>query len=143
MKEHEHYMSLALQEAHKAALCGEVPIGAIVVSSCGQMTYGYNQPIKTSDPSAHAEVIALRKMALLLGNYRLPNCSLYVTLQPCLMCLGLINHCRLEKIYFGSIEKKYRIDYPAHTTIPFIGPILETECTHMLTHFFTQKRTKS
>ena len=82
MKEHEHYMSLALLEAHKAALCGEVPIGAIVVSSCGQMTYGYNQPIKTSDPSAHAEVIALRKMALLLGNYRLPNCSLYVTLQP-------------------------------------------------------------
>ena len=136
----EYYMSLALREARKAQHCGEVPIGAVAVSSCGMITHGFNSPIQSRDPSAHAEVCALRAMARLLDNYRLPTCTLFVTLQPCLMCLGLIEHCRVQAVYFGAYEKKYRIPYGTLSRIPLIGPVLEAECSTLLTDFFARMR---
>lgn len=138
----EHYMRLALLEAHIAKKNGEIPIGAILVSPCGIITCGSNAPILNHDPTAHAEIIALRAMALTLKNYRLTDCTLYVTLQPCLMCLGAINHARLKSVYFGSYSSKSPIDYPQFTSIPLKGPILELDCSKILTEFFLHRRNR-
>ena len=99
-------MRLALTQAQEAALAGEVPVGAVVVKDGQLLATGRNAPIAQHDPTAHAEVVALRDAARQLGNYRLEGCTLYVTLEPCAMCSGAILHSRLSRVVFGASDPK-------------------------------------
>lgn len=105
--ERDHWlMTVALDEARKAGEAGEVPVGAVVVRGNEIVGRGFNQPIRSSDPSAHAEMQAIRDAAIRLGNYRLPGCELFVTLEPCAMCAGVIQHARLSRVVFGAADPK-------------------------------------
>lgn len=138
-------MTLALQAAER----GEVPVGAIVVKDGEIVGRGSNAPIRTHDPSAHAEIIAMRDAAKNIGNYRLVDCSLYVTLEPCAMCAGAIQHARIGKLIFGAKDPKTGAcgsvinlmaeDKLNHHTDISAG-ILENECGQLLSDFFKQRR---
>jgi tRNA(adenine34) deaminase len=99
-------MRIALDQAHNALLVGEVPVGAVIMRDGQVVATGYNRPITTSDPTAHAEVVALRHAAQLLENYRLPDCELYVTLEPCAMCAMALMHARLKRVVFAAPDPK-------------------------------------
>jgi tRNA(adenine34) deaminase len=143
------YMRAALELAHEAARAGEVPVGAVVVSEGRIVGRGYNRPISSHDPTAHAEIVALRDAAERLGNYRLPGCELYVTLEPCAMCVGAMVHARIARIVFGAPDPKTGacgsiVDLPAlaafnhHGT--FEGGLLAEECGAVLRRFFAERR---
>ena len=100
------FMALALEQAREAAAAGEIPVGAIVVRRGEVIAVGRNAPIATHDPTAHAEMVALRSAALVLGNYRLDECELFVTLEPCAMCSGAMLQARLKRVVFGALEAK-------------------------------------
>ena len=134
------YMELALIEATKALNLGEVPIGAVLVSPAGDICYGYNCPISSHDPTAHAEAIAIRQMAKKLGNYRLIDCTLYVTLQPCLMCIGIIEQARIPIVYYGTQENKYQLPYENLCHFQLKGPVLPQPCKKILSDFFLWRR---
>jgi tRNA(adenine34) deaminase len=145
----EHYMRLALEQAHQAAELGEVPVGAVVVQEDTVIATGYNRPIGHKDPTAHAEIQALRAAALVLGNYRLPGCRLYVTLEPCLMCSGAIFHARLAAMIFGASDPKTGVagsvlDVYANRQLnhqtEIRGGVLAEESAAMLQIFFRNKR---
>eukprot|EP01036_Dinobryon_divergens_P004771 gene4771-6330_t len=102
----EHFMQLALAQAALAAQAGEVPVGAVVVQGGLVIATGRNAPIEGHDPTAHAEIAALRAAAKVLGNYRLPDCTLYVTLEPCAMCSGAMLHARLKRVVFGATDPR-------------------------------------
>ena len=145
----EHFMQLALAQARLAALAGEVPVGAVVVCKGEVVATGRNAPIETHDPTAHAEIIALRAAALALGNYRLPDCTLYVTLEPCAMCSGAMLHARLERVVFGALDAKtgaagsiinlFEQPQLNHQTA-LLGGILAHESATLLKDFFAQRR---
>lgn len=143
------YMQIALQLAQEAAAAGEVPVGAIVVKNGEIIGRGYNAPISTHDPSAHAEIRAMRDAAEHLGNYRLVDCTLYVTLEPCAMCSGAIQHARIAKVFFGASDPKTGacgsvINLMAepklnhHTEIT--GGVLAEQCGKLLSDFFALRR---
>jgi len=146
----EHYMREALALARLARDAGEVPVGAVVVSPDGVIVgRGYNRPISTRDPTAHAEVIALRYAALQLNNYRLTGCQLYVTLEPCVMCIGAIMHARIARVIYGAADPKTggcgsvvdlfsetRLNH--HTTVD--GGVLAPEVARQLREFFAARR---
>lgn len=143
------FMCEALDLAQQARKEGEVPVGAVVVKDNAIIGRGYNRPITTADPTAHAEIIALRDAAHYLSNYRLLKCTLYVTLEPCVMCAGAIFHARIARLVYGSKDPKTGacgsvINLPAekqlnhHTQV--IGGILEGESCSLLKQFFTEKR---
>ena len=145
----ERYMQLALALAREAANAGEVPVGAIVVKDGVVIGRGGNSPIDTHDPTAHAEIAALRDAAKNLGNYRLVGCSLYVTLEPCAMCTGAIQHARIARLVYGASDAKTGacgsvVDLMAepklnhHTEV--INGVLATECGAVLSEFFKQRR---
>ncbi len=100
------FMRLAIDQAHNAALVGEVPVGAVLIKNGVVIATGYNHPIGSHDPTAHAEIRAIRAAADLAGNYRLPECELFVTLEPCVMCAGAILHARLKRVVFGADDPK-------------------------------------
>jgi tRNA(adenine34) deaminase len=143
-------MREALALARQAAAAGEVPVGAVVVNAGGEIVgRGFNQPISGQDPTAHAEVMALRDAARRLGNYRLPGCRLYVTLEPCAMCAGAIMHARIAQVIYGANDPKTgacgsvidlfsedRINH--HTQIR--GGILADDAVQMLQYFFSSRR---
>ena len=142
-------MSEALLLARQAAAVGEVPVGAIVVRDNQIIGRGYNQPISHLDPSAHAEVMALRDAAQHLGNYRLTNCDIYVTLEPCCMCVGAIMHARITRVFFGAMDAKTgacgsvvdlfaerRLNH--HATV--CGGLLASESAALLREFFAKRR---
>ena len=142
-------MREAIELARQAALCGEVPVGAIVVKEKRVVGIGFNQPIGQQDPTAHAEVAALRDAASRLGNYRLPGCELYVTLEPCAMCVGAIIHARIARVIFGARDPKTGaagsvIDLFSeqqlnhHATV--VGGVMATECGGLLSEFFAARR---
>ncbi|QOR37779.1 nucleoside deaminase [Billgrantia diversa] len=107
MRSDEFYMHRALDQAREGLAAGEVPVGAVVVDAAGEIVgAGYNSPISGHDPSAHAEIRALRAAAVHLGNYRLDGCTLYVTLEPCLMCTGAIIHARIARLVYGAAEPR-------------------------------------
>ena len=147
--EDTRWMQAALQQAQRAADMGEVPVGAVVVRHGEIVGRGYNQPVATHDPSAHAEVQALRDAARRLGNYRLDNCTLYVTLEPCAMCAGAILHARLARVVWGAAEPRTGaggsvIDLFAnpqlnHHTRTTAG-VLADGASHLLSAFFAQRR---
>ncbi|MDP1612410.1 MAG: tRNA adenosine(34) deaminase TadA [Sulfuritalea sp.] len=145
----EHFMGLALSLAREAGAVGEVPVGAVVVLEGEVVGRGFNQPIGRHDPTAHAEIMALRDAATRLGNYRLPGCTLYVTLEPCVMCAGAIMHARIERVAFGARDPKTGaagsvIDLFAesrlnhHTSI--VGGVLAEACGSLLSGFFAARR---
>ena len=145
----EIYMREALVLAGTAESCGEVPVGAVVVSDGVIIGRGYNQPISSHDPSAHAEIVALRDAAARIGNYRLTSCELYVTLEPCVMCAGAIMHARIARVIFGAADPKTgacgsvmdlftEAKLNHHTTVT--GGVLAAECGARLSAFFSQRR---
>lgn len=149
----EAAMRLALDQAHNAWLVGEVPVGAVIVREFeGQrqvVATGYNRPITTHDPTAHAEIVALRHAAQLLGNYRLPDCELYVTLEPCAMCAMALMHARFKRVVFAAVDPKTGaagsvVDLFAnpqlnhHTTVH--GGVLAEPCGSLLRNFFAERR---
>ena len=144
-----HFMELALDLAREAGALGEVPVGAVVVLEGEVVGRGFNRPIDRHDPTAHAEIMALRDAASRLGNYRLPGCTLYVTLEPCVMCAGAIMHARVGRVVFGARDPKTgaagsvvdlfaesRLNH--HTAIA--GGALADECGSLLSAFFAARR---
>lgn len=146
----ESFMRLALAEARKSLKKGEVPVGAVLVSGNKILGRAHNEPIKRNDPTAHAEIIAIRKACLKMKNYRLSGCSLYVTLEPCAMCLGAAVQARLKRLVFGAFDlkagavesaMKFPLERMNHR--PEIkGGVLADECRKILTDFFSLKRGK-
>lgn len=149
MTQDEQFMREALSLAQHAAALGEVPVGAIVVKDGVIVGRGSNAPIGSQDPSAHAEILALRDAAKNIGNYRLVDCSLYVTLEPCAMCAGAIQHARIGQLVFGAKDPKTGAcgsvvnlmtkDKLNHHTEVASG-VLESECGQLLSDFFKQRR---
>jgi tRNA(adenine34) deaminase len=145
----EQFMRLALEEAEAAQAEGEVPVGAVVVAGGAVVGRGHNRTIADCDPTAHAEILALRQAARAVGNHRLPSCDLYVTIEPCAMCAGAIVQARLARLVYGGDDPKagavrslYRIaDDPRlnHRT-EVCGGVLAEECAERIRSFFQQKR---
>ena len=148
----EDYMRAALELAREAGANDEVPVGAVVVLNGDIVGRGFNQPIGRHDPSAHAEIMALRDAGARLGNYRLPGCELYVTLEPCAMCAGAIMHSRIARVVYGAADPKTgvagsvvdlfaepRLNH--HATIE--RGLLGEECGRMLSSFFAARRSKT
>ncbi|HYD60061.1 MAG TPA: tRNA adenosine(34) deaminase TadA [Noviherbaspirillum sp.] len=143
------YMQQAISQAHNAWALGEVPVGALVVKDGEIVATGFNQPIGTHDPTAHAEIMALRAAAEILGNYRLPGCELYVTLEPCAMCAGAMMHARLARVVFGASDPKtgacgsvvnlFEQEKLNHHT-EVVGGVMAEECGALLREFFAERR---
>ena len=142
-------MRIAIDQARNAWLVGEVPVGAVVMRQGQVIATGYNRPITQHDPTAHAEIVALRHAATLLGNYRLPECELFVTLEPCAMCAMALLHARFKRVVFGAAEPKTGaagsvlnlFDNSAlnHHTVLHSG-VLADECAQLLKDFFAERR---
>ena len=153
MNDDDTFMNEALALAREAAACDEVPVGAVVVDGEGVIVgRGFNRPIGRHDPTAHAEIVALRDAAAKLGNYRLPGCTLYVTLEPCVMCVGAMLHARIARVVFGARDPKTgacgsvvnlfaeeRLNHHAE----IIGGVLAEECGALLSGFFAARRNKT
>ena len=145
----EHAMRIALDQAHNAWLVGEVPVGAVIMKGGQVIATGYNRPITEHDPTAHAEIVALRHAATLLGNYRLPECELYVTLEPCAMCAMALMHARFKRVVFGATDPKtgaagsvvdlFAVSQLNHHTQIESG-VLADECGKVLRDFFAERR---
>ncbi len=145
----EHFMALAMEQATLAAAMGEVPVGAIVVQDGEVIGRGFNQPINRHDPSAHAEIMALRDASHRLQNYRLPSCQLYVTLEPCTMCVGAMVHSRIERLVYAASEPKAGVvdsnlqllQHPHFNHLVQVqGGVLAEQASQMLSDFFKQRR---
>lgn len=149
MSDNIHWMQQALQLAHKAEEAGEVPVGAILVQNNQMLGEGWNQPIGTCDPTAHAEIVALRHAAKTQGNYRLLDTTLYVTLEPCIMCAGAILQSRIKRVVFGAYDPRagaagsvfnvFQAKEVNHR-VDFMGGVLQQTCSELLKGFFQRKR---
>lgn len=147
----EFFMREALSLARSAECLGEVPVGAVVVCEGQIVGRGFNSPIGESDPTAHAEIAALRDAARNLENYRLPGCELFVTLEPCAMCAGAILHSRISRVVYGARDPKtgvhgsvvdlFAVERLNHHT-EIIGGVLADECGQLLSGFFAARRAK-
>ena len=144
-----NFMRRALREAQKADSQGEVPVGAVVVQGEKVIARGHNRPLGLSDPSAHAEVLALRRAAKKLGNYRLKGCDLYVTIEPCAMCAGAIIQARLRRVVYGTPDSKAGacgsalavLNHPkVNHRVEVVSGVLGEECAEMLRKFFRKRR---
>jgi len=146
----EKFMRLALREAAKAADRGEVPVGAVVAAGGKVIGRGSNRPIGANDPTAHAEIVALRKACAKADNYRLPEASIYVTIEPCAMCLGAMVQARVRRLVYGALEPKsgaivsimtFPFDRTNHR-LTIAGGVLADECGRLLRAFFKARRGK-
>ena len=142
-------MRIALEEAERAYAEGEVPVGAVITGNGAIIARGHNRPIAAKDPTAHAEICAMRKAAERLGNYRLTGATLYVTVEPCIMCAGAILHARIARVVYGADDHKgggvvslYRVvnDERLNHSAEVTGGVLEKECGKILSRFFREKR---
>ncbi|SIT66052.1 tRNA(adenine34) deaminase [Ectothiorhodosinus mongolicus] len=143
------WMRLALAQADLAAKAGEVPVGAVIVRDGELIAQGYNQPIGCHDPSAHAEIVAMRAAGQVLGNYRLNDCALYVTLEPCPMCIAAMVHARIARLVFGASDPKtgavggaadlLNLSVYNHK-IAVTSGIVADDCSEMLRRFFRERR---
>jgi len=149
MDRDEEFMRLALAEAGKALLAGEVPVGAVVVRGGEVIASAHNGPVGLRDPSAHAEILALRRAAAAEGNYRLAGATLYVTIEPCLMCAGALVHARVSRLVFGAPDPKggavvslYGVlqDGRLNHRVEVTGGVLREACSEILSRFFREKR---
>jgi tRNA(adenine34) deaminase len=146
---HEAFMRHALDQAAKAGAAGEVPVGAVVVLDGRVIGSGFNQPIGTSDPTAHAEIVAMREAARAVGNYRLTGSILYVSVEPCLMCVGAMVHARIKTLVYGAAEPKsgavesaFRAhELPGLNHRLYVVPgVLEDDCRAVIQAFFRERR---
>jgi tRNA(adenine34) deaminase len=144
----EFYLRQALEEARKSLRVGEVPVGAVVVSEGEMLSQAHNETISSQDPTAHAEIVAIRKACLIRNNHRLPDCDLYVTLEPCPMCLGALVQARMKRLIFGAHDPKggavesimrFPFDRTNHR-VDVTSGILTEECSQILEDFFRDKR---
>ncbi len=149
MDRDEEFMRLALAEAEKALLAGEVPVGAVVVRGGEVIAAAHNGPVGLRDPSAHAEILALRRAAAAEGNYRLAGTTLFVTIEPCLMCAGALIHARVSRLVFGAPDPKggavislYGVleDARLNHRVDVTGGVLREACGEILSRFFREKR---
>ena len=150
MESDDYYIVQALAQAREALAAGEVPVGAVVVGPEGEiLARAFNQPIGLNDPTAHAEVLALRQAGARLGNYRLPGLGLYVTIEPCIMCVGALLLARVRRVVFGAADPKggacgslYRIpeDPRLNHRLEVTGGVREEECRELLQDFFKARR---
>jgi tRNA(adenine34) deaminase len=145
----ERFMRAALEQALEAGGRGEVPVGAVVVIDDAIVGAGFNQPIGATDPTAHAEIVALREAARRIGNYRLPRATLYVTIEPCQMCVGAMIHARIARVVYGApepragaIESAMRAhEHPAlNHRMTATGGVLDDECRDVIQRFFRERR---
>jgi len=145
----EALMAAALEEAHRAQEAGEVPIGALVSLGGEIVGRGFNQPISSCDPTAHAEIVAIRAAARRVGNYRLTGATLCVTIEPCLMCVGALVHARIGTLVYGAAEPRTGAvtstvragELPGHNhRFEVVGPVREAECRELIQAFFSQRR---
>jgi tRNA(adenine34) deaminase len=145
------FMKMALIQAHLARDAGEVPVGAVLVTNQQVIASGHNQPIGHHDPSAHAEIVTLKAAGAALNNYRLPETTLYVTLEPCMMCCGAIMHARVSRLVYGASDAKTGCVHSVmklfdnaqlnhHTMVE--GGVLADECAQVLKDFFKERRLK-
>ena len=148
----ENWMRYALQLAQQAALQGEVPVGAVLVQDDNILGEGWNQPISLNDPSAHAEMLAMRAAGQAAANYRLPNTTLYVTLEPCCMCAGAMIHARIARVVFGAYDPKTGAagslfsvlnDARHNHQVQISGGVLAEECAELLRTFFRERRLRA
>jgi len=144
-------MQQALIEANQSILLNEVPVGAVLVNDQKVVARAHNKTISLNDPTAHAEILAIREAGKKLNNYRLTGLTLYVTLEPCIMCIGALIHARIQRIVYGAKDLKWggcgslyqmNNDPRLNHSIQVIGGICENECRHLLQSFFQQKRKK-
>ena len=146
----EKFMDIALDEARRAETSGEVPVGAVIVHADGKViARGFNQPISTHDPTAHAEIIAMRAASRLLGNYRLTGLTLYCTMEPCVMCAGAIVHARIQRLVFGAPDPRagaagsiYDVvtDARLNHQAEVVSGVREQECREIVQNFFEKRR---
>ena len=150
-KTHEKWMKLALEQARLAQAMSEVPVGAVLVQDDQLIASAHNQPIYSNDPTAHAEIQLLRAAGKQLNNYRFPNTTLYVTLEPCTMCLGAMIHARVSRIVFGAYDQKTGVcgsctdlstSQCFNHTIAIEGGVLANDCKQLLQEFFKKRRKK-
>jgi tRNA(adenine34) deaminase len=148
----EEYLRLAIDEARAAERDGEVPVGAVVVCEGAVVGRGNNRVLRDSDPTAHAEIVAMRAAGSALGNYRLEGCSLYVTLEPCAMCAGAILHARIARLVYAAADPKAGacgsvlsvMNHPQlNHKVEVVSGLMAEECGAMLTNFFRAKRTRA
>jgi tRNA(adenine34) deaminase len=148
MRDNEFFMRQALAEAQKSLKKEEVPVGAVLVFEKEIVSRAHNESIAKNDPTAHAEMVAIRKAGSKRENYRLSGCDLYVTLEPCAMCLGAAVHARIRKLVFGAIDlksgavesvMKFPLEKMNHR-VEVVGGVLADECSHVLRDFFKKKR---
>jgi len=150
IKTHEKFMELALDEAKKAGQIGEVPIGAVLVAENGAvLSAAHNQTIKQIDPTAHAEILALREAAIKTNNYRLLDTSLIVTVEPCLMCMGALVHARVKRVIYGATDPKWGAagslynfseDFRLNHRVEIINGVRDKDCRELMQAFFRAKR---
>ena len=152
MADHFHFAELmagALEEAGRARDAGEVPIGAVVLIDGAIVGRGFNQPISSGDPTAHAEIVAIRAAARAVGNYRLTGATLCVTIEPCLMCVGALVHARIGTLVYGAAETRtgaivstvHGLDLPGHNhRFEVVSGVREDECRALMQAFFREKR---
>jgi tRNA(adenine34) deaminase len=145
----EDYMRMALQLAREAERAGEVPVGAVIVLDGEVIGRGHNSPITKNDPTAHAEIIALREAAAAIGNYRLERAAMYATLEPCVMCAGALVSARVERLVFGArdlrfggVRSKFQIadSEILNHRVEIVEGVLGAECAELLQAFFARKR---
>ena len=150
--DHESFMRAALEQARRALAAGEVPIGAVIVTNERIVAAGFNQPIVGVDPTAHAEIVAMRTAAKAVGNYRLTGARLYVTVEPCLMCVGALVHARVAEVIYGAAEPKTGAlgsIARAHETpglnhrLLVTSGVLDEECRDLVQEFFRSRRGRS
>ena len=143
------FMQIALDQARQAACMGEVPVGAALVHGETLLAAAANRPIGTNDPTAHAEILAIREAAEKTGNYRLVDTTLYVTLEPCIMCMGAILHARIQRLVFGALDPKtgaaqsrytIGVDGLLNHRLEIAGGVLGAECSRVLKDFFKERR---
>jgi tRNA(adenine34) deaminase len=149
VSEDERFMRMALVEAERAAREGEVPVGAVVVSAGRVLARAHNRPVHLHDPSAHAEILALRRAAKKLGNYRMEGCDLYVTIEPCAMCAGAIVQARLRRLVYGARDPKAGACGSAlrvlnhcklNHKVNVVGSIMASDCASLIREFFRKRR---
>ena len=147
--DHETFMRAALEQARFALVAGEVPVGAVVVDGGTIIASAFNQPISAVDPTAHAEIVALRAAARVLGNYRLVGATLYVTVEPCMMCVGALSHARVAEVVYGAPEPRMGSlvstlqgleSVGLHHRFEITGGVLEEQCRELMQAFFRARR---
>lgn len=148
--QHERFMKLAIDEAEKAEAISEVPVGALVVDARGNvLSRAHNRVISDCDPSSHAEAIAIRRAALEMQNYRLLNTTVYVTIEPCIMCMGMMIHARIKRLVFGAADPKWGAagslynfgdDHRLNHSVEIISGICADQCQAVITGFFRSRR---